>query len=369
MSSENAVQLVHYPDKGQSYLPAIPERKMYLLEDRLSSQEKTTAILLDQALRIKDDIISSLKGSQGNCQGEAVARQLLENHIRIITNIVKQLSKDIQVLEEQIISRDRVSTGTNFAVQSLDQKHYAGIGDLRGRVARCDASLLKLSVDTSTIKQELQKQEREIHGFRSALEIHIRDLELKVTQLIGKMENSISDQGCRVKMVQGVQNQELQRLGFKFASFLSDVQDQIQSQRKWTETQLHKSAQDQVKNSELLLHTMKQRLETAEKKVQEKLNYLAAILENRNDVQQLETELGRVKQTEDKLNARIIRLEKQLWTEVENIKREYQAGFQSIQESIGSLKQIQDTKVKLEAKKFQKDIKQIRRKIIELKDI
>lgn len=41
-----------------------------------------------------------------------------------------------QALERQIVQRDSITSGTTMAVQSLDQKNMAGIGDLRGRVAR-----------------------------------------------------------------------------------------------------------------------------------------------------------------------------------------------------------------------------------------
>lgn len=41
-----------------------------------------------------------------------------------------------QSLEWQIAQRDLITSGTTLAVQSLDQKNTAGIGDLRGRVAR-----------------------------------------------------------------------------------------------------------------------------------------------------------------------------------------------------------------------------------------
>lgn len=70
---------------------------MNSLEDRLSNQERTTAVLLDQAFRIKDGIVSYLQRNKGFQQGEAVALQLLENHIQTITSIVKKLSHDIEV--------------------------------------------------------------------------------------------------------------------------------------------------------------------------------------------------------------------------------------------------------------------------------
>lgn len=75
----------------------MPGNRATFLEDRLSSQERATALLLDQAFRIKDDIVSYLHGSKNYQQGEATARQLLENHIQTITSIVKKLSHDIEV--------------------------------------------------------------------------------------------------------------------------------------------------------------------------------------------------------------------------------------------------------------------------------
>lgn len=63
----------------------------------LSRSEQTLATLLEKAFRIKEDVINSLHATQGSVLIEASARKLLENHIQIITSIVKQLSKDIQV--------------------------------------------------------------------------------------------------------------------------------------------------------------------------------------------------------------------------------------------------------------------------------
>ncbi|XP_034451420.1 protein FAM81B-like [Hippoglossus hippoglossus] len=107
-----------------------------VLEGRLGGQERTLAVLLEQAFAIKAEVAAGLQSTKGSVQVEALSRKLLESHILTITRIVKQLSVDIQALERQIAQRDSVTSGTSLAVQSLDQKNLAGIGDLRGRVAR-----------------------------------------------------------------------------------------------------------------------------------------------------------------------------------------------------------------------------------------
>ncbi|XP_073202315.1 protein FAM81B isoform X1 [Lepidochelys kempii] len=403
--SENSTDLVNYPDKSQAFLPAIPMipgNRVNLLENRVSSQERTTAVLLDQAFRIKDDIVSYLQGSKGHQQGEATARQLLENHIQTITSIVKKLSHDIEVLEKQIRTRDNVATGTTFAVQSLDHKYLHGFGDLRGRVARasccslqrdcgsalmqrnrheypaqgraptvkmwcrCDASIAKLSGDINIIRHEIQRLEKEIGGIRSTSESYANSLEMKVMRLLDKIETSNSEQSSHLKTVQGDQHHELQLLDFKVNSLLNDLRDQIQDQQKWTEIQLRRSEQEQAYHKDQFLNAMKERLEAAEKKLEENL-HLSLKLEN-NKPQQCEMALSQVTKYENKLHARITRFERQIWNELEEIQNEYRSGFQSIHEALNSLQRIQMTKLKLEKKKFQKDIKKIQCKVTELQE-
>ncbi|KAK1892521.1 Protein FAM81B [Dissostichus eleginoides] len=121
-----------------------------VLGSSLSGQERTLAFLLEQAFRIREEVAAGLQSAQGSLQVEELSRKLLENHILTITRIIKQLSMDIQSLERQIAQRDSITSATTLALQSLDQKNMTGIGDLRGRVARCDAAICKLSADVSS---------------------------------------------------------------------------------------------------------------------------------------------------------------------------------------------------------------------------
>ncbi|PNI72968.1 FAM81B isoform 4, partial [Pan troglodytes] len=136
MSTKNSTDLVEYVDKSHPLLPIIPNTQRGQLEDRLNNQERTIAFLLEQAFRIKEDISACLQGTHGFRKEESLARKLLESHIQTITSIVKKLSQNIEILEDQIRARDQAATGTNFAVHEINIKHLQGVGDLRGRVAR-----------------------------------------------------------------------------------------------------------------------------------------------------------------------------------------------------------------------------------------
>jgi peptidoglycan hydrolase CwlO-like protein len=61
-----------------------------------------------------------------------------------------------QILEEQLRNRDVVHQGANTAVKNLEIHHIAGQTDLRGRVARCDASLSRLSADIKACNDNIK---------------------------------------------------------------------------------------------------------------------------------------------------------------------------------------------------------------------
>ncbi|XP_043920396.1 protein FAM81B [Protopterus annectens] len=393
MSREDLLQTTHYTDRGQSFLPVIPVSSVNILENRLSNQERTTATLLEEAFKIKDNIIASSRRFHVPSQGEIVARKLLENHIQTITNIVKQLSHDIQVLEAQIRARDNVTAGTSFVVQSLDRKHLSDIGELRGRVARCDASISKLSGDLNGLTIEIKRLEKEQHNIKSSTEMHMKDLDLKISQLLSKMENSLMELNSKLKMAQGEQRHEVQNLDTKVLGLLESLNNQIQDQRKWTEMQINKSQESQAEHLNHLQSVMHEKLtglnwfndivsqysdlkeidkeiDTTEKKTQEGINYLAINLEKAGERHKHENERDQMKKKmEEKLNVRLKRMEQEIWDELDNMKKEYRAGFQSITDSLNYLHKINDTKMKVEQQKVQKDMKHIKRKIINLKEV
>ncbi|XP_064422743.1 protein FAM81B [Latimeria chalumnae] len=182
------------------------------------------------------------------------------------------------------------------------------------------------------------------------------------------MEASLSQQSSKIKAAQEKQQHGLLNLDLRVVGVLDNLRDQIESQRKWAETQLQRSEQEQAQRLDQLLNMLQERTETAEKKMQENFSYLTVRVEKVDEQQRLEIEANRVKHAEEKLNAKISKAEKLIWDELQSMKTEYRTAFQSIHESLGSLHQIHETKMKMDKEKFQKDIKQIRRKIVALKE-
>ncbi|KAI4570117.1 hypothetical protein MJT46_007411 [Ovis ammon polii x Ovis aries] len=334
MSTKNSTDLVEYVDKGHSFLPAIPNTQRSQLEDRLNNQDRTIAFLLEQAFRIKEDISACLQGTHGFRKEESLARKLLENHIQTITSIVKKLSQNIEMIEEQIKARDLVATGTNFAVQDLSNKHLQGVGDLRGRVARYECT----------------------------------ETDNTVMQLLEKIEASSSEQISSLKMVQGDYRHEMNLLEFKFNSLSLNLYEEMENHQKRTENQVIKYEQEQLSRANQCLALLQEKLDMSEKNMEEKLLKLSTKLENFINTEKYEADLNKIKHTENKLSKKMSQLEKHIWDELEKMQDEYQSGFKSIHDSLNSLQRIQKTKMDLEKYKVQKDLKKLQRKIAELQE-
>ncbi|XP_028005693.2 protein FAM81B [Eptesicus fuscus] len=369
MSTKNSTDLVEYVDKGHSFLPVIPNTQRSQIEDKLHSQECTIAFLLEQAFRIKEDISACLQGTQGFRKEELLARKLLENHIQTITSIVKNLSQNIEILEDQIRVRDQAATGTNFAVQELNSRHLQGVGDLRGRVARCDASIVKLSGDIHFIRHEYRQIENTIQELISSLENVSKNLDMKVMQLLGKIEASNSEQTSNLKMVQGDYRLEMNLLEFKLNSLSNNLYEEVEKNQKKTESQLIKYEKDQLGHMNSCLKLLQEKLEKSENKMEEKLLQLSSKLENFINTHKHDAELSKVKHIENKLSKKMSQLEKHIWDEIEKMQSEYQSGFKSIHDSLSSLQQIQKTKMDLEIHKVHKDLKKLHRKIVDLQEV
>ncbi|NXD10848.1 FA81B protein, partial [Nothocercus nigrocapillus] len=306
------------PHRRETSLPPRAGNGVRQLEERLSRQERTTGLLLEQAALIKDDLVSCLRGPRGGQQGDVAAQQLLQSHVQAVVGAVKQLCRDVQV------GLRRSDYSGNYW-QNPSNCYNADFFFLSGLLAslcfgsRCEASIAKLAGDINIIRHEAHRTDKEIYGVRSALE-------KSVMQLLGKIKTSSSDQSSNLKTVQGDQHHELQLLDFKLTTSLNDFKAQIQTQQKWTEMQLSRSEQDQAYHRNQLLHSLKERLETAEKRLEEKLLLLSLKLERTDRSHKYEKQLDQMKNEEKALQARIAALERQVWEELEEVQREYRSG-------------------------------------------
>ncbi|KAF0033386.1 hypothetical protein F2P81_013452 [Scophthalmus maximus] len=293
-------------------------RRPDVLEGGLGSQERTLAVLLEQAFAIKEEVAAGLQSTKGSVQVEALSRKLLESHILTVTHIVKQLSRDIQALQRQIALRDSVSSGTTLAVQSLDQKNMAGIGDLRGRVARMSGGLKEAKEQTDSLRCWTDHQLYSSHQTLAQSNRQLRSqLQDKMVAPIVYVEYGVSMQFCFLFLT-----------GFRFFLMAPPGRNKC--------------------------------LLEAESRLAAQLRALEARAErDRADRSQAD----QLKRSETKLSKRMSSLESSLHRELQLLKQEYDKGFRSVHDAIESLRQIGDIKSRLDKEKLQQDTRHLGSKI------
>ncbi|ELR50475.1 Protein FAM81A, partial [Bos mutus] len=331
------------------------------LEDRILCHEKTTAALVEHAFRIKDDIVSSLQKMQNKGGGDRLARLFLEEHIRNITAIVKQLNRDIEVLQEQIRARDNISYGTNSALKTLEMRQLSGLGDLRGRVARCDASIARLSAEHKTTYEGLQHLNKEQQAAKLILETKIKDAEGQISQLLNRVDLSISEQSTKLKMSHRDSNHQLQLLDTKFKGTIEELSNQILSARNWLQQEQERIEKELLQKIDQLSLVVKENSVASERDMEKKLSQMSARLDKIEESQKKNMEVQRTKQEEEKVHGRISKLELQMTEDMKEMKAEVDAGFTAIYESIGSLRQVLEAKMKLDKDQLQKQIQQMQK--------
>ncbi|XP_029018219.1 protein FAM81B [Betta splendens] len=333
-------------------------------------QERTLAVLLEEALRIKEEVAAGLRSCTGSVRAQALSRQLLETHILTITRIVKRLSVDIQALERQISQRDSVTSGTTLAIQRLDQKNGEAIGDLRVRVARCDASISKLSADTSSGEQQKARLQQEVTELRLAVDAKLKEMEVKLNGALKRLEDFLTEHSRKQRKSVADLQRQVKLLEDKMSAELKKANEQTDVLRKCTE-QFSSITLTHAEKNQQLRSQLQHKMSEAESTLGEQLRGLDARLQN-SEAQRQQAERSqedRVRRHETRLSKRMASVETSLRQELQLLKQEYHKGFLSVRDAIESLRQIGDIKSRLDNEKLQKDIRHICNKVAELSDV
>ncbi|XP_030594185.1 protein FAM81B [Archocentrus centrarchus] len=338
-------------------------------EGRLRSQDRTLAVLLEQALRIKAEVAAGLQSNHGSVQTKSLSRKLLERHILIIPRIVKQLSMRMQALENEMAQRDSVTSGMALVVQNLDQKNTVGIGDLRGRVARCDSNIAKLSADVSSGEQQVIRLQWEVQELRKAVNGELKELEDKIHNDLKRLEASLTKDSKDQKRLMSDLHRQVKLLEERMSGELEEGKEQIEKLRKWTEQQLTHSFQSHAEDNQEQVSLLQDKMFELVSRLTDRQLALEARAE-KFDTQWNEadcTHYDQLKRSEGKLSRRITSVENRLHQKLQLLKQEYHKGFLSVHDAIESLRQICDIKSRLDKEKLQKDIRHICSKVTELK--
>ncbi|XP_070619002.1 protein FAM81A isoform X1 [Erythrolamprus reginae] len=353
----------NFPLHSQA-LTAVPlgsARLMDQLEDRILSHEKTTAALVEHAFRIKEDIVSTLHRMQNKGGGDRLARQLLEEHIRNITAIVRQLNRDIETLQEQIRVRDNLSYGTNSTLKSLELRQLSGLGDLRGRVSRCDAGLARVSAEHKVTYERLQSLSKEQQATKLILESKIKETEIQISHLLSRIEQSVMQQDAKLKLAYKESNHQLHLLEAKLQDAIDHLTSQISSARSQMEQEQERFEKKFLEKIDHLFLAIKEKSELDSRALEVQLSEIHGKLQRMEAGGQRCSAAGQeASPAEDRMTLQLSKLQSDFTEDIKEVKAEVSAGLSTIYESIGSLQQVLESKMRLDKEEVQKQIQQLK---------
>ncbi|XP_008119783.1 protein FAM81A isoform X2 [Anolis carolinensis] len=359
--SERRVRNLPLHSHALTAVPLGSARLVDQLEDRILSHEKTTAALVEHAFRIKEDIVCTLHRMQNKGGGDRLARQLLEEHIRNITAIVRQLNRDIEMLQEQIRVRDSLSYGTNSTLKSLEMRQLSGLGDLRGRVARCDAGLARLSAEHKVTYERLQNLSKDQQATKLILESKIKEAEIQISHLLNRIETSILQQEAKLKLTYKESNQQLHLLDTKLQDAIDYLSAQVSSARSWVEQEQSRFQKEFAEKVDRLSLAIKEKNESDDRALERQLSEIRGKLDRMEDLQQkavaAEGGHGGIKAAGERIEGRLATLQANLDHDIKGVKAEVNAGFAAVYERMGSLREALEKKMERDKEELQGQIR------------
>ncbi|ERE77089.1 dixin-like protein [Cricetulus griseus] len=229
------------------------------------------------------------------------------------------------------------------------------------KVCMCDASIARLSAEHKTTYEGLQHLNKEQQAAKLILETKIKDAEGQISQLLSRVDLSISEQSTKLKMSHRDSNHQLQLLDTKFKGTVEELSNQILSARSWLQQEQERIEKELLQKIDHLSLIVKENSGASERDMEKKLSQMSARLDKIEESQKKNVEGQRGKPEEEKVHGRISKLELQMSEDMKEMKAEVNAGFTAIYESIGSLRQVLEAKMKLDRDQLQKQIQQMQK--------
>ncbi|CAF0728722.1 unnamed protein product [Adineta ricciae] len=175
--------------------------KVKQLESRLQMTEISNRALLEEVIRLQTELFNAIRQSQTVLQEERLARQQIENNIRIQNDVILQLTARIKRNENTFIDEHQASLTATASVRGLEQQLIAMQKDnfLRRDTQAISVEGIRKQIDENSLQREqLEKTQvhigEEIRATRSRLELDSANINLLTNEVRQKTRKLEDDQ-------------------------------------------------------------------------------------------------------------------------------------------------------------------------------
>ncbi|MGH0166422.1 UNVERIFIED_CONTAM: hypothetical protein FKN15_050858 [Acipenser sinensis] len=191
---------------------------------------------------------------------------------------------------------------------------------------RCDASISRLSAEVKTTQESIQNLAKEQKSSNADVECKIKHIEIQISRVLGKIEQSVAQQEAKIKANQEDSSHQLHLLEDKLEGVSEDLKGQSVSVQNSLEKEQERAVTECLTKIEQLSLVIKEQTDKNDKIVEERYGQLSMKLDKIEEVQKMNLGSHRVKHAEEKENDRINKIEKEIWKEIQDMRAETNAG-------------------------------------------
>ncbi|XP_039257368.2 protein FAM81A-like [Styela clava] len=336
-------------------------RRLNHLEDRLLEQERATKSLIEKAFEFKEALSSDIRPSSM----DDALQQLWHEHIRSVTSSVKKLSRDVEELKFEISSRDRGIVDASYQAKNVEQFAHAGVADLRGRVARCDALIARLAQDVRSATSANELDKKHVDQSTDTNKHKIDHLEREISELTRRLDIVMTQQEGKIEVIKGTSSSQLQAMDSRMRQVLEDIRLSIDSNRKWSESERTRIEHQISQIMELNASLAQSKQDAMETRLLEKMDSLQRSVEEcKLDISKVREEMTSTLDSRSRIGSMVKDLGDRLDQDISKLKSEYRESFASVKESIDTTNRLINGKIKLVKDEMTRDINNIRKMVV-----
>ncbi|XP_046362158.2 paramyosin-like isoform X4 [Haliotis rufescens] len=188
------------------------QEKVNFLESRLGVTEKSNRALLEEVLRLQNELRTSVNKNENTLREERNARQQVESSLKMCNDLIMQLSTRIKVTEEKLLEeRSALSTlvthtkGVEQAVLSSQHELRTKKDSQMTRISELQGSLHETQRAKDQVEKQVFSLMEELRGLRSKVDTQNQEFQSIASDL--RMRSKRLEEENRVQRLESMRKQ------------------------------------------------------------------------------------------------------------------------------------------------------------------
>ncbi|XP_055878044.1 putative leucine-rich repeat-containing protein DDB_G0290503 isoform X2 [Biomphalaria glabrata] len=172
--------------------------RVKLLETKLGVSEKSNRTLLEEVIRMQNDLRLMIRRNEENIKDEQLSRQQIESSLHIVNDLITKLSIRIKSAEDKIIEERSALTSLISHTKGVEQAVIAGQQTITAKKNSETTKIQELNLQLT----EIQRQRDQLEKVTFNLTEELRALKLKVDSQSVEFTSTINELKLRSRRLE-----------------------------------------------------------------------------------------------------------------------------------------------------------------------